>query len=49
MVVDDTSRQMNVSLAMKHSYFQREGTSSGPQVEGLKIFPDNSPLVKLAQ
>lgn len=108
MVVDDTSRQMNVSLAMKHSYFQREGTSSGarighivelpmfvaselsngvqladlcaynvyrafndedlsyefferiqgslyraagrpgPQVEGLKVFPDESPLVALA-
>ncbi len=109
MVVDDTSRQMNVSLAMKHSYFQREGTSSGsrighivelpmfvaselsngvqladlcahnvyrafndedltypfferiqgslyrapdrlgPQVEGLKVFPDESPLVELAE
>lgn len=109
MVLDDTSRQMNTSLAMKHSYFQREGTSSGarighivelpmfvaselsngvqladlcaynvyraftdedltysffermagnlyrardrlePQVEGLKVFPDDSPLVALAQ
>jgi len=108
MIVDDTSRQMNVSLAMKHSYFQREGTSSGatighivelpmfvaselsngvqladlcayniyrafcnenldypffsrieaylyrakhrggPDVEGLKVFPDESPLVQLA-
>ncbi|MEA3403019.1 MAG: DUF3800 domain-containing protein [Armatimonadota bacterium] len=108
MVLDDTSRQMNISLAMKHSYFQREGTSSdsrmghivelpmfvaselsngvqladlcaynvyraftdedlsyeffqriqgslyratdrlGPQVEGLKVFPDDSPLVELA-
>lgn len=108
MVVDDTSRQMNTSLAMKHSFFQREGTSSGsrighivelpmfvaselsngvqladlcaynvyrafmdedltypffermqdslyraddrdgPQVEGLKVFPDDSPLVDLA-
>ena len=109
MVLDDTSRQMNISLAMKHSYFQREGTSSGArighvvelpmfvaselsngvqladlcaynvyrafrtgdleyeffdriqanlyraphrlgvQVEGLKVFPDNSPLVELAR
>jgi hypothetical protein len=108
MVVDNTSRQMNRSLAMKHSYFQREGTSSGSrighivelplfvesylsngvqladlcaysvyrafkdenidypffariseriysnprrsaaQVEGLKIFPENSPLIGLA-
>ncbi len=29
MVVDNTSLQMNRSLAMKHSHFQREGTSSG--------------------
>jgi len=32
MVVDNTSRQMNRSLAMKHSYFQREGTSSGGRI-----------------
>jgi hypothetical protein len=32
MVVDNTSRQMNRSLAMKHSYFQREGTSSGSRI-----------------
>ncbi len=109
MVLDDASRQMNTSLAMKHSFFQREGTSSGarighivelpmfvaselsngvqladlcaynvhrafsdedldyeffrriegclyrapdrlgPQVEGLKVFPDESPLVGLAR
>jgi len=109
MVLDDTSRQMNASLAMKHSFFQREGTSSGarishivelpmfvaselsngvqladlcaysvyrafadedlqyeffrriegslyrapdrlgPQVEGLKVFPDDSPLVDVAR
>lgn len=29
IVVDDVSRQMNRSLAMKHSYFQRRGTSAG--------------------
>jgi len=109
MIVDNTSRQMNRSLAMKHSYFQREGTSSGSrighivelplfvesylsngvqladlcayniyrafrdgdldyqyftriapslysaphravmQIEGLKVFPDESPLVELAK
>lgn len=109
MVLDDTSRQMNQSLAMKHSYFQREGTTSGarishivelpmfvaselsngvqladlcaysvkrafsdenldyeyfsriagclyrapdrggPQIEGLKVFPDESPLVEITR
>lgn len=109
MVLDDTSRQMNTSLAMKHSFFQREGTTSGarighivelpmfvaselsngvqladlcaysikraftdedldyeyfsriegclyrapdrmgPLVEGLKVFPDESPLVEMAR
>ncbi len=29
IVVDDTSREMNRSLAMKHSYFLREKTGSG--------------------
>jgi len=39
MVVDDTSRQMNVSLAMKHSYFQREGTSSGSRIGHIVELP----------
>lgn len=107
IVADNTSREMNRSIAMKHAFFQREGTSSGlrlrhiaelpmfvesylsngvqladlcgydvyrafktenpaypyfaklvpafytspltPQekIDGLKVFPDNSPLVKL--
>ena len=29
MVTDDVSRQMNRSLAMKHAYFQDQGTTSG--------------------
>ena len=29
MVVDDVSKEMNRSLAMKHAYFQQSGTSSG--------------------
>jgi hypothetical protein len=109
MVVDNTSREMNRSLAMKHSYFQREGTSANLRIghivempmfvesnlsngvqladlcaynvyhafrysdldypyfrrmepclysapgrapnciEGLKVFPDDSPLVELAR
>jgi hypothetical protein len=109
MVVDSDSIQMNRSLAMKHSYFQREGTSSGSRIghivelpmfvesnlsngtqladlcaynirrafmdgdldypyfarvephlysaphrkrtaiEGIKVFPDNSPLLELAR
>ncbi len=109
MVVDNTNRQMNRSLAMKHSFFQREGTSSkcrighivempmfvesnlsngvqladlcaynvyrafryqapdyahfmriaprfysaphqqAARVEGLKVFPDGSPLVDMAK
>lgn len=39
MVVDDTSRQMNVSLAMKHSFFQREGTSSGSRIANIVELP----------
>jgi hypothetical protein len=45
MVVDDTSRQMNRSLAGKHSYFQREGTSSGCRIGHmveLPMFVDSS-------
>jgi len=29
VVTDSTSKEMNKSLALKHSYFQREGTTSG--------------------
>lgn len=39
MVVDNTSRQMNRSLAMKHSYFQREGTSSGSRIGHIVELP----------
>lgn len=39
MVVDGTSRQMNRSLAMKHSFFQREGTSSGCRIGHIVEMP----------
>lgn len=39
MVVDNTSRQMNQSLAMKHSFFQREGTSSGQRIGHIVELP----------
>jgi hypothetical protein len=39
MVVDDTTRQMNCSLALKHSYFQREGTSSGCRIGHIVELP----------
>jgi hypothetical protein len=39
LVVDDTSRQMNRSLAMKHSFFQREGTSSGERIGHIVELP----------
>lgn len=39
MVVDNTSREMNRSLAMKHSFFQREGTSSGQRIGHIVELP----------
>lgn len=39
MVIDNTSRQMNRSLAMKHSFFQREGTSSGCRIGHIVEMP----------
>lgn len=45
MIVDNTSKQMNRSLAMKHSYFQREGTSSGsliPHIVELPMFVESN-------
>lgn len=38
-VVDDTNRQMNRSLAEKHSHFQREGTSSGQRIGHIVELP----------
>jgi len=39
IVADNTSRQMNRSLALKHSFFQREGTSSGRRLAHIAELP----------
>jgi hypothetical protein len=39
IVVDDTSREMNRSIAMKHSYFLREGTKSGSPLKYIIELP----------
>ena len=39
IVVDDTSREMNRSIAMKHSYFLREGTQSGSLLKHIVELP----------
>lgn len=39
MVLDDCGLQMNRALAMKHSYFQREGTSSGSRISHIVEMP----------
>ena len=39
IVVDDTSREMNRSLAMKHSYFLRDGTGAGVQLRHIVELP----------
>ncbi len=39
VVADNTSRQMNRSLALKHSFFQRDGTSSGQRLSHIAELP----------
>jgi hypothetical protein len=39
LVVDDTGPQMNRSLAMKHAYFQDQGTSSGLLLRHISEMP----------
>jgi hypothetical protein len=38
-IIDNTTKQMNRSVAMKHSYFQREGTSSGVRLRHVVELP----------
>jgi len=39
MVTDDTSKQLNLSLAEKHSYFQINGTTSGMKLNNIIELP----------
>lgn len=39
MIVDDHSKEANRSLAMKHSYFQAQGTSNGTRLKHLCEMP----------
>ncbi len=39
MVVDDASPQLNRSLAMKHAYFQDQGTSAGLWLQHISEMP----------
>src|SRR5487761_1681040 len=39
ILTDDISRQRNRSLAMKHAYFQSEGTSKGPRLTHIADMP----------